>query len=862
MVILSNTETVKKVDGAFVRVAIGGAKRRLSDVYQVPISDANGNPIVFDELKDCEKMVDHLNKSLNLPPGKRILQTGVICHGSTPSEAVRCESNFVTVITKTENNSEIVVPEEMKIQKESIGAPCYNPTIDVILLGFKFDEIQHLLKLETSPYGKFNILFAPRFNPSLITAYDKIDELVQFLKSHIQLPLLLPQIDDSHFRSLIDSMKNKLQNKLSSYHNHREKRSNNQSKVINIVMEFLDCNPNDQIIKELIHYMFAGIDTQFISTIEDCARSYARTNHSQWINLFPSTDSFSVEKLKSVFVNVLSQFFQFDAPCYNEDHFVDIVGDFVAASKSYSSIDEFLANHLKNLKSKIDQFSFEDHVDQLFQEIAKQFICPIFIGNINHEIECSESETLFEKHQSEIQSLSFTLTDLDTNLTFVLIKKQEPNQDSKIRIMSFNNDLLGEVPKFSNNWQKVLEGCSCLHMARQKFLIQRNYPPLSNHSKKVGVKIRVKGQPETEKFFPFGFIPKNPETDAFITTFDKSELEISIVNERNATDEQTFFQIWHYFPSGSVQRMQGKNGLGMDYNVFNIKRLDDMDNGAVLEWLSNICDGKFKQYVPVFKQNEVYGDDLLSLNDDDLKVDYLIQDQGHRSELLSIIKREASLPKWHQTYNTSDGTIPFYFDDTGLDEQYNASQFTKMNDIQGTMGVFQIVVSNVKGINQQFFHQKNIQDFSDNSKGNSSGDQPELNPCFCNIEIPIICLFKLKSESSKVSVKSDYKAIYAYVKQNQPEILLGDDFAFYIDYFVEGIPDDNFRREEEFVNFINDVRKFYDVVDLEEENPEPNVDQEFKHMLRIKPEFKSKIKLVALKEAWKCSAVAGLIFDK
>ena len=63
-----------------------------------------------------------------------------------------------------------------------------------------------------------------------------------------------------------------------------------------------------------------------------------------------------------------------------------------------------------------------------------------------------------------------------------------------------------------------------------------------------------------------------------------------------------------------------------------------MERITVLSWLKSTNDGQFDQFVPIFRDHEIYGDALLSLTNDILRDELNITAYGSRHALLKAIQ--------------------------------------------------------------------------------------------------------------------------------------------------------------------------------------------------------------------------------
>eukprot|EP01084_Bolivina_argentea_P048878 89980_1 len=67
---------------------------------------------------------------------------------------------------------------------------------------------------------------------------------------------------------------------------------------------------------------------------------------------------------------------------------------------------------------------------------------------------------------------------------------------------------------------------------------------------------------------------------------------------------------------------------------------EDIENWSVsqvLSWLQSTNDGQFDEFLPIFKQHQIYGDALLSLTNDILRDELNIIAYGARHKLLKAI---------------------------------------------------------------------------------------------------------------------------------------------------------------------------------------------------------------------------------
>ena len=79
------------------------------------------------------------------------------------------------------------------------------------------------------------------------------------------------------------------------------------------------------------------------------------------------------------------------------------------------------------------------------------------------------------------------------------------------------------------------------------------------------------------------------------------------------------------------------------------RTLTDVENNEVrswnvqqvLLWLKHTSSGMFEEYCPIFQENHVHGEALLSLNNEILRDEFEIKSYGKRFELLKAIQKLA-----------------------------------------------------------------------------------------------------------------------------------------------------------------------------------------------------------------------------
>ena len=89
---------------------------------------------------------------------------------------------------------------------------------------------------------------------------------------------------------------------------------------------------------------------------------------------------------------------------------------------------------------------------------------------------------------------------------------------------------------------------------------------------------------------------------------------------------------------------------------------EDIENWSVsqvLSWLKSTNDGQFDQFVPIFRDHEIYGDALLSLTNDILRDELNITAYGLRHALLKAIQNLRSSYKSRQEFQSKLKHIKF-----------------------------------------------------------------------------------------------------------------------------------------------------------------------------------------------------------
>lgn len=308
--------------------------------------------------------------------------------------------------------------------------------------------------------------------------------------------------------------------------------------------------------------------------------------------------------------------------------------------------------------------------------------------------------------------------------------------------------------------QNITATTIAIKIIRDKFRIAQNPSPQVNPQ--IGVKLRIRDLDKSERFFPLGFSPKDPETDSFIIKmkFDHDEssanatkriqnnpqVELSLVNE---TDQKLFYQVWVYLPSGAISRL-----AAFDENNF-----------------------------------QHFGYDPL------------------------VPSKLGDNPKWF-LLNTQPktGFRPFAM----LDDFFTTlHQLHQDFQSEGLMGFIQILISPIKGLNFQFYHQFPSHEFTSNYKGNYHPDSIILNPIFKSIEIPIIFL----SDTTEFIYQNQSNAEFLkLLKSHQQSFYLGGSNTLLktiVSYMIDGIPTgDNIRRPPDFVELCELAKSDYKITTI------------------------------------------------
>ena len=74
------------------------------------------------------------------------------------------------------------------------------------------------------------------------------------------------------------------------------------------------------------------------------------------------------------------------------------------------------------------------------------------------------------------------------------------------------------------------------------------------------------------------------------------------------------------------------------------------DETAVCNWIKYTNNGKFEEYIPIFKEHEISGETLLSLTDEILKDEMGIKKIGKRHKLMKAINKLKAKAKQGKTF--------------------------------------------------------------------------------------------------------------------------------------------------------------------------------------------------------------------